>query len=176
MRVREGKANLIYSNWLSQLSYLPQHQGTISIPDFIPLCTTIYQPCANVFPATIIRIANSNPPRFVGRAILAMRNDTIAAINQKVLHEISDTECKYYFINESESIGMENGKNELPVEYLHSLNPASLPHSKFKLKIGAPVILLRNLCTKEGLCNGTRMTITHIKKLCIAVQMLGGQF
>ena len=50
-----------------------------------------------------------------------------------------------------------------PVEYLHSLNLASPPQSKLKLKVRAPVILLRNLYTKEGLCNGTRMKITRMQ-------------
>ena len=72
MRVREGEANIIFANWLHQLSYLHQHQGTISLLDFIPLCTTIDQLCAHVFPATIMRMAHSNPATFARRAILAM--------------------------------------------------------------------------------------------------------
>ena len=105
-----------------------------------------------------------------------MRNDTVAAINQKVLQEISGAEREYYSIDESESIGGEHGENQLPVEYLQSLNPASLPPSKLKLKIGVPVILLCNLYPKGGLCNGTRMTITRMERWCIQVQILGEQF
>ena len=92
-----------------------------------------------------MHMAHSNPATFARRAILAMRNDTVAAIYQKVLQEISGAEREYYSIDESESIGGEHSENELPVEYLQSLNPASISHSKLKLKIGAPVILLRNL-------------------------------
>ena len=41
------------------------------------------------------------------------------------------------------------------VEYLQSISLASIPPSCLRLKIGAPVILLRNLSPREGLCNGT---------------------
>ena len=47
---------------------------------------------------------------------------------------------------------------------------------KLYLKIGAPVILLRNISTKEGLCNGTRLTITRLGRSCIGGIILGGQF
>ena len=47
----------------------------------------------------------------------------------------------------------------LPQEYLQSLETAGLPLSQLRVKTGAPVMLLRNLYPKEGLCNGTRLTI-----------------
>ena len=100
----------------------------------------------------------------------------MAAINQKVLQEISGAEREYYSIEESESTGGEHSENQLSVEFLQSLNPASLPPSKLKLKIGAPVILLHKLYPKEGLFNGTRMTITRMERWCIQVQILGRQF
>jgi len=42
-------------------------------------------------------------------------------------------------------------------EFLQQLNASGLPSALFCLKIGYPVILLRNLDPGEGLCNGTRM-------------------
>ena len=55
-------------------------------------------------------------------------------------------------------------------------NPSSLPPSKLSLKVGAPVILLRNLYPKEGLCNGTRIVITRLGRRYIKAQMLSGSF
>ena len=176
MRVRNGEANLQFANWLRQMSYVPQYRGIISLPTFIPLCTTIDELCTHVFPTTLLSTAHSNPSTFAHRAILAMRNDTVAAINHKILSDIPGTECEYFSIDQAESIGSDGYENQLPAEYLQSLNLASLPPSKLKLKVGAPVILLRNLYPKEGLCNGTRMTVTRMHRWCIEVQILGGQF
>ena len=62
------------------------------------------------------------------------------------------------------------------MEYLQSINHPSLPPSRLILKLGAPVILLRNINPREGLCNGTRMTIIQLSRTCIAVRILGGDF
>jgi len=70
----------------------------------------------------------------------------------------------------------EVGRDELATEYLRSLNPSGLPPAQLCLKIGAPIILLRNLSPTGGLCNGTRMTITHLGRKCIQARMLGGDF
>lgn len=43
----------------------------------------------------------------------------------------------------------------VPLEYLHSLEPASLPPSKLKVKLGCPLILMCNHCPSHGLCNRT---------------------
>ena len=42
-------------------------------------------------------------------------------------------------------------------EFLQQLNASGLPSALFCLKVGYPVILLRNLDPGEGLCNRTRM-------------------
>ena len=65
---------------------------------------------------------------------------------------------------------------QLPAEYMQSLTSGGLPPSRLALKVGAPVMLLRNLYPKEGLCNGTRMIVTRLGLRCIEVQILGGDF
>lgn len=44
-------------------------------------------------------------------------------------------------------------------EYLNNIVPGGLPSHILKLKIGAPIMLLRNVDAKNGLCNGTRLII-----------------
>ena len=62
------------------------------------------------------------------------------------------------------------------VVYLQSINLASIPPSCLKLKIGAPLILLRNLSPREGMCNGTRMRVLGISRTYLQVSILGGKF
>ena len=47
-------------------------------------------------------------------------------------------------------------------DVLHSLNAPGLPLHVRKLKIGFPVMLLRNLNARDGLCYGTRLIITRL--------------
>ena len=63
-----------------------------------------------------------------------------------------------------------------PTELLQSIDTASLPPARLRLRIGAPVMLLRNLFPQEGLCNGTRMVVTRLGKASIQCRILGGDF
>ena len=42
-------------------------------------------------------------------------------------------------------------------EYLNSLTPTGFPTHDIKLKKGMPLMLLRNLNPRDGLCNGTKL-------------------
>ena len=42
-------------------------------------------------------------------------------------------------------------------ELLNSINCSGLPPHKLILKVGVPVMLLRNIDQSSGLCNGTRL-------------------
>jgi ATP-dependent DNA helicase PIF1 len=49
--------------------------------------------------------------------------------------------------------------NTYPFKFLNTLEVSGMPSHKLLLKIGAPVILLRNLDPLVGLCNGTCLII-----------------
>jgi len=61
-----------------------------------------------------------------------------------------------------------------PVE--QSLDTPNLPPSKLHLKVGVPIILLRNLRPHQGLCNRTRLQIISLTRNCIEARILGGTF
>ncbi len=46
-----------------------------------------------------------------------------------------------------------------PTEFLNTILPSGLPPHKLKLKIGAPIMLLRNMNGSKGQVNGTRMVV-----------------
>ena len=59
-------------------------------------------------------------------------------------------------------------------EFLNTLRFPGMPNHELKLKVGLPVMLLRNINQSAGLCNGTRMTITQLGKRCIEAQIITG--
>ncbi|KAG5551188.1 hypothetical protein RHGRI_009575 [Rhododendron griersonianum] len=62
----------------------------------------------------------------------------------------------------SEDDGMDRSiTNWYPNEYLNSLDPTGLSHFKLELKVDYPIILLKNIVPKDGLCNGTRMMVVR---------------
>ena len=68
-------------------------------------------------------------------------------------------EYKIYASADSVMEGEDTNPNLFPVEFLNSLNLNGVPVHELKLKKGMPVILLRNLDTRKGLCNGTRLIV-----------------
>jgi hypothetical protein len=62
-----------------------------------------------------------------------------------------------------------------PVEFLNSLTPSGLPPHKLRLRIGAVVIVLRNLDKDKGICNGCRCLVLKISRRLLDVRILTGR-
>ena len=60
-----------------------------------------------------------------------------------------------------------------PMEFLNTLNITGLPPHLLNLKIGLPVILIRNVNPACGLCNGTRLI--SIRSRIIEVEIAAGE-
>ncbi|KAF1876525.1 hypothetical protein Lal_00021239 [Lupinus albus] len=85
-------------------------------------------------------------------------------INEYVLSIILGEEKEYL---SSDSVDMSDVSdievvNVLTPEFLSKLSTSSIPNHKIKLKIGTPIMLLRNLDLSEGLCNGIRLIVTQM--------------
>lgn len=91
--------------------------------------------------------------------ILTTKNVYVDALNNKAL-ELRPGPALHKLSADS----TDDTINFIPTEFLNSLTPSGCPPHDLQLKVGCPVILLRNLNPKRGLCNGTRMVVTHIGK------------
>ena len=65
--------------------------------------------------------------------------------------------------------------NYYPSEFLNSLTPNGLPPHVLKLKVGCPVILLRNIDPANGLCNDTRLLVRGFQRNTIDAEIIVGQ-
>ena len=63
---------------------------------------------------------------------------------------------------------------QYPIEYLNTLNFPNFPQHKLHLKVNSVVMLIRNLCQRDGLCNGTRLVITRLGYKVIEVKIITG--
>ncbi|GFX46663.1 ATP-dependent DNA helicase [Trichonephila clavipes] len=61
-----------------------------------------------------------------------------------------------------------------PVEFLNSLDLSEVPSHKLELKVGVPVLLMRNLDAPR-LCNGTRLRITELGRHIVKTTILTGE-
>ena len=62
------------------------------------------------------------------------------------------------------------------IEYLNSLCPSGFPPHSLDLKPGIPLMLLRNLNPRQGLCNGTKLIYQgHLDKKVLRCTVSGSE-
>ncbi len=66
--------------------------------------------------------------------------------------------------------------NTYPSEFLNTLEVSGMPSHKLSLKIGALVILLRNLDPLAGLCNGMRLIVRRFTMRVVEVEIITGKW
>ncbi|CAN1240790.1 ATP-dependent DNA helicase PIF1 [Linum perenne] len=113
---------------------------------------------------------------FAKRAILAPFHEIVSQINSFMLDQFPGEEMCYYSSDtiQSDRVQASALEPEFPTEFLNSLDIGNFPAHELKLKVGVPVILLRNLDQTAGLCNGTRMIIKTLGTWFIEVEILTG--
>jgi ATP-dependent DNA helicase PIF1 len=60
-------------------------------------------------------------------------------------------------------------------EFLTGMKSSGIPNHRLKLRVGCPVMLMRNIDQANGLCNGTRLIVTHLGKSTIAAAIITGK-
>ena len=106
-------------------------------------------------------------------AILCPKNFDVDKINLEVL-DILHGEAVTYLSTDSIDDESNDDRQNYPIEFLNDLTPSGMPSHKTTLKIGCIIILLRNLNTKRGLCNGTRLIVKLLKENLIIAEVLTG--
>ena len=113
---------------------------------------------------------------FQDKAILAPTNSIVDQINDYMLDLMPGEEKTYLSYDTTET---QNGFGDAiddvhTPEFLNTINVSGLPRHKIRLKIGVPIMLLRNIDLKLGLCNGTRLIITRMGKFVLEGKVISG--
>ena len=111
---------------------------------------------------------------FVARhAILTPKIESVDKINEITMDKFPG-EAKTYL--SAGTVGEEDSYNVYPTEFLNSITLSGMPHHSMTLKIGAPVILLRNLRAGfgNGLSNGTCFILLKLGEKVIEAEIASG--
>lgn len=106
----------------------------------------------------------------VKRAILTPKNCDVHMLNGMIINKFPGDEHILLSFDEVEG----DTHNLYQHEYLHTIAPGTLPPHILKIKIGALLMLLRNIEPKFGLCNGTRLLCRGFFMNLLDVEILTG--
>jgi hypothetical protein len=103
------------------------------------------------------------------RSILAPKNTDVDEVNNAILESLYEESHTYLSANsltptEEGAIVVAGVSMDslYPVEFLNTLQFSGIANHKLELKVGVPILLLRNLNQSIGLCNGTRLIIKRL--------------
>jgi ATP-dependent DNA helicase PIF1 len=127
---------------------------------------------------------HGHPSRLRGylleRAILTSCNEEVDAINAKVMRDfrvpdgpLPDGEVKERVYCSADTVEEQEMSNAYTTEYLNTLLPSGIPPHELRLKVGCPIMLLRNL--PGGLANGSRLIVTRLMQYFVEAEMVDAE-
>ncbi|XP_024995842.1 uncharacterized protein LOC112528991 [Cynara cardunculus var. scolymus] len=128
-----------------------------------------------VYPSILENINNS--AYFQERAILAPKNEVVQEINDCLLSLFPREEKEYLSsdkLYESEHLHDEFDKTLYFPDVLNGLKLSGITNHKILLKVGVPIMLLRSIDQKSGLCSGTRLRVLTLGNRVIEAQVISG--
>ncbi|KAJ9547568.1 hypothetical protein OSB04_020111 [Centaurea solstitialis] len=118
----------------------------------------------------------SNPSYITERAILTPKNDMVQDSNEFIIDMLLGEGKTYLSSNKICKGSVQTNDEDLlyPTEFLKSLRFNGIPNHEIQLKVGAPIMLLRNINQIEELCNGTRLIVTVLGTWSVHGDIISG--
>ncbi|XP_070052773.1 uncharacterized protein [Nicotiana tomentosiformis] len=111
------------------------------------------------------------------RAILTPTLDMVESVNEYMISLNQSSEKSY--LSSDTICSSDNTYSALEhvhtPEFLNTIKCSGVLNHALTLKVGIPVMLLRNIDQSAGLCNGTRLIITKLGNQVIEAKVLAGQ-
>jgi len=114
-------------------------------------------------------------------SILAPKNTNVDEVNNAILELLFEE--LHTYLNANSLTPIEEGASAdarvsmdslYPVEFLNTLQFDGIANHKLELKVGMPMLLLRNLNQSIGLCNGTRLIVKRLGQRVIEAEIITG--
>ncbi|XP_031131678.1 uncharacterized protein LOC116033063 [Ipomoea triloba] len=171
-----------FASWLADIG-----NGTLGGPNDghakVEIPKEMLVPSNGDYIATIVDIVfpmfkhgGSDFQQMENRAILAPTLDVVNAVNE-YMSDLHVAESRTYL--SCDTVCKSDSTNGIlydmhTPEFLNGLKASGIPNHSLTLKIGSPVMLLRNIDHSMGLCNGTRLIITRLSDHVVEAKIVGG--
>ncbi|GJZ37624.1 RNA polymerase beta'' subunit, partial [Tanacetum coccineum] len=117
---------------------------------------------------------NINDSYFQEKVILASTNEVVDNMNEHLLEKFPGEEIDYL---SSDSVDKTERNAAIDQSifspgFINGLKFLGVPNHMLSLKVGVPIILLRNIDQPNGLCNGTRLQVLKLIRTSISAQII----
>ena len=151
-------------------------QSNISLPPYFKCReNSVGSLIDSIYPS--LMTANHPSNYFAERTILSSLNSDVDSLNNTALDNFPGQIQVFHSadsIPTSEQNGGEDPMLNYPVEYLNDINCTGLPLAKLQLKVGCPVLILKNLDPANGICNGSRGILRRYRHRVMEVELITG--
>ncbi|GKA64671.1 ATP-dependent DNA helicase PIF1-like protein [Tanacetum coccineum] len=117
-----------------------------------------------------------DPSYFKEKAVLTPTNEVVDNINEHLLDKFPGEEMVYLSCDSVDKTERHDAidKSIFSPEFINGLKFSGVPNHRLALKVGVPVMLLRNIDQPNGLCNGTRLQVLKLNRTSISAQIING--
>ncbi|PIA50920.1 hypothetical protein AQUCO_01100021v1 [Aquilegia coerulea] len=165
--------NVKFADYLIEIGTNPKED--VELPSEIKMCKSTIDLLFKVYPnLNVEEVATET--YLQERSILSARNDDVATLNELAINHFPGELHEYLAADKAieDDQPIENRGNSISNENMQALDPPSLPPFKLQLKVVCPIMLLRNLQPRDGLCNGTRLMVVQFATRVIEAKILNG--
>ncbi|XP_026425235.1 uncharacterized protein LOC113321555 isoform X2 [Papaver somniferum] len=108
----------------------------------------------------------------VVRGLITPLNEHVDKLNGNIINMFPGDEVTYHSFDSVQ----DDTRNLYQQEFLNSMSPGGLPPHILVLKLGSPIMLLRNIDPKNGPCNGTRLICKGFYRHLIDAEIVTGHY
>ncbi|XP_071683558.1 uncharacterized protein [Lolium perenne] len=176
----------IFSQWILDVGNgdIPGHArdgedygSWITIPDDLILRPTSSNVDASIESVYESFFFNYSSAQYLAdRAIMCPTNSVVDEINDAVFTCVPGCSRRYLSCDSISKSADHVSDAELlcPPEFLHPVKPNNFPHHQLDLKVGVPVMIVRNINQSLGLCNGTRLLVVRLGERVLEAEIITG--
>jgi hypothetical protein len=178
MRLGQTAEDRHYAKWLQEMGH-GQHteqNGNIQLPAHVAVPENKVESLIDKIYPGFAENGALTPEYLSEHTILSARNDDVDDVNSIMLACIPGEEIVYQSADSALDMGnTEDALISYTTEYLNSITVSGLPLSKLTLKVGCPLMVIRNLDASNGVCNGTRAILRRVASRVLEVEIVGGE-
>jgi hypothetical protein len=175
-RLERTPENVAHAAWLLEIGAgtTVDAGDTIEIPQHMVCHENTLEALID---ATYPGIEQPNHPvqYYLDRTILSCTNDNVDVINSALLDRFPGQQRIFHSADSTPFTEQQlNNYQPYPTEYLNSLKASGLPLSRLALKPGCPIMLLHNLDSSMGFCNGTQLILLEARAQVLKCRIISG--